>query len=371
MDDKENITFRFKEPLLICAAAKVFTWAVLIICAALVWGMQHFGITIKHTVINWDAIWYLKIAMEGYSEPRKMVFFPLFPAFIKLFSFVIRDPAWAALAAANLFGFTAAVSLYNLALKNFNKTTAAAACLIFFAAPTALFFTSAYTEPLFLTLSCMFFMALSGKKWLTAAVFAGAASCCRNTGALLAAVFVFEYFRSERDKPNFMRAAGYLLICVSGLAGYMVFLYLRTGDPLYFISVQGLWHDRARIVFPLSEYFRSVSGIFSGAIAFNEKGTILSAVYFTAALIFIYPAFRKIGAAQLLYYMAFVIFLSTQPSMMSFSRYLASIPQFWIIPAACISGEKPGKIPLFAVVLSLLAWQLVIDLRWIAGFWVA
>jgi hypothetical protein len=371
MDEKEKISASIKEPLLIYAAAKVFTWVVLAVFAVMIWGTRHFGMTIKHTVINWDAIWYLKIAMEGYNDPRKMAFFPLFPGAIKAFSLIIRDPAWAALAASNIFGFTAAVSLYNLARKTFDSRAAVTACLIFSAAPTAIFFTSAYTEPLFLTLSSLFFIALYDRRWMAAALLAGAASCCRNTGVILSLIFVIEYFRGENKGRGFARPAIYILLSVCGLAAYMVYLYLRTGDPFYFISVQELWHSRARMVFPLSAYLGSLSGFFSGFGVFDEKRTTLSVVYYTAALLFLFLGIKKIKGPQLLYYIAFVAFLSTQPYMMSFSRYLSSIPQFWLIPAVCLSGKNMPKSAVFVLLSALLIWQVLINLRWMAGFWVA
>jgi hypothetical protein len=375
MDEKENIAFRFREPLIICAAAKVFTWAVLIVCTALVWGTHHFGTTIKHTVINWDAIWYLKIVMEGYNDPRKTAFFPLLPAAIKIFSYFIKDTAWAGIIISNVASFFSAIFLYNLTLKFSTKKAAMYACAILGAAPTAVFFVSIYTEPFFLALSCAFFISLFSKKWFSAALLAAFASACRLTGLFLILPFAAAYLTQRMENDGRWKIIVYTAVMLSGTGAYAFFLYLNTGDPFIFIRSQAaLWNSRTAIVMPFSIYIKNLGDFFSVISGFNPQKTALSSVYFTAAIVFLIIgglSIRKYGFENILYLGLFTIFLSTQPTTMSYSRYLASVPQFWIIPAVYLSEKKLPKAAFLAVISALLAWQVLINLRWIAGFWVA
>jgi|GEM_PF-2936205 hypothetical protein len=375
MDKSGNTAFSLREPLLIYGAAKVFTWAVLLSCAALVWGTGNFGAVIKHTVINWDAIWYLKTALEGYATPRQAAFFPLLPALIKFCSFIIKDAAWAGLVISNIAGFVCAIFLYNLTLKYFTKKAAAYGCLIFGAAPTALFFTSIYTEPLFLALSCAFFFVLPDKKWLAAALLAAFASACRATGIFLVVPFAAAYFTAGRENFRPVKLMIYLLIMLSGILSFMAFLYIKTGDPFLFVKAQGiLWVSRAGFAAPFSAYIKETANFIRDLSGFSGQRTALSVIYFTSALAFIFMGileFKNAGFENILYFIIFVVFLSVQPTTMSYSRYLSSAPQFWIIPAVYLSGKNVPRILVFAVFAALFTWQALTALRWIAGFWVA
>jgi hypothetical protein len=313
--------------------------------------------------------------MEGYDTARKTAFFPLLPAAIKLFSFFIKDPAWAGIIISNVASFFSAIFLYNLALKSFTKKAAMYACAIFSAAPTAIFFTSIYTEPLFLALSCAFFISLFSKKWFSAALLAAFACACRLTGLFLILPFAAAYLTQSMEKGGHWKIIVYTAVILSGTGAYAFFLYLNTGDPFIFIRSQSvLWNNRTAIVMPFSLYIKNLGDLFSVISGFNPQKTALSSLYFTAAIVFLIIgglSIRKYGFENILYLGLFTIFLSTQPTTMSYSRYLASIPQFWIIPALYLSERNTPKVALFAVISALLAWQVLIDMRWIAGFWVA
>jgi hypothetical protein len=375
MDKSGNAAFSLREPLLIYGAAKVFTWAVLLSCAALVWGTGNFGAVVKHTVINWDAIWYLKTALEGYATPRQAAFFPLLPALIKVFSFIIKDAAWAGLVISNTAGFISAIFLYNLTLKYFTKKAAVYACLIFAAAPTALFFTSIYNEPLFLALSCAFFFVLSEKKWLAAALLAAFATACRATGVFFVIPFAAVYFTAGRENFRPVKLMIYLLIMLSGILSYMVFLYIKSGDPFLFVKAQGiLWVSRAGFAVPFSAYIKEAANLIRDLSVFSGQRTSLSVIYFTSALAFVFMGmyeFKNAGFENILYFGIFVVFLSIQPTTMSYSRYLSSVPQFWIIPAVYLSGKNVSRIFAYGIFSALFIWQALTALRWIAGFWVA
>src|SRR5688572_23955337 len=45
--------------------------------------LEYFG-NIGTMFHGWDSGWYLKIAENGYTEPNRMAFYPLYPLIIKL-----------------------------------------------------------------------------------------------------------------------------------------------------------------------------------------------------------------------------------------------------------------------------------------------
>lgn len=48
----------------------------------------HEGVTLehfKHALINWDSLWYIEIAENGYESRKATAFFPFVPILIKVF----------------------------------------------------------------------------------------------------------------------------------------------------------------------------------------------------------------------------------------------------------------------------------------------
>jgi hypothetical protein len=361
-----------RKPAIIFFSLKAFTLISLLISALVIYGGGNFIHDFKHAFVNWDAIWCLKIAAEGYDLPRKCVFFPLMPLIIKIFSLVLRDYAWAGIAAANMLGFAGALYFYNLIRDSHGEKPAATALVLFLAAPTALFYFNLYAESLFFLLSVMVFYFAGKKQWLAAAASAGLASASRNYGVLLVLPLLWEFFSGGRkDKGLWIKAIGLFFISVSGLLLYSAYLYLTQKDPLLFINGQSLWHGRDRLAMPFTALIVRLSDL-PGLFRFktDEMRTSLNVLYYFSAIALNIYSFGKIRRPEFMYLAIMVIFLSFQPLLMSLSRYISAVFPVWAIAAIFISGRRSFGIWAFCSVTCLLIWQAVINFRWMAGLWV-
>ena len=118
---------------------------------------------------KWDAVYFLKIAEEGYTYEQYMAFFPLYPWILRTLARIFHLPVQYFIShrsalficgwLLNTVCFTlAAVSLYKLTCKLFGRDKVAlVSSLLFCINPASVFMSSLYTESLF---SCLQFTAL-------------------------------------------------------------------------------------------------------------------------------------------------------------------------------------------------------------------
>jgi len=116
---------------------------------------------------RWDSGWYVSIASRGYfyfgpEELSNVVFFPLYPLLMKAVSFVTGgNLVIAGIIVSNLALLLACFFLYFLAKKELKKKSLALTSVFFLLIfPYSFFFTSVYTEALFLlTVVASFYFA--------------------------------------------------------------------------------------------------------------------------------------------------------------------------------------------------------------------
>jgi len=120
-----------------------------------------------------------------------------------------------------------------------------AACVALF--PISFFFRAVYSEPLFLFLIILTFWGLlRGWNWELVALIAGMASATRPVGFLLVVPIIMRAIPALLpSRWCIPRLAAIGLLSCSGLLGYMLFLQLKFGDPLVFVSTQQHWNHRA------------------------------------------------------------------------------------------------------------------------------
>jgi hypothetical protein len=191
---------------------------------------------------HWDGAWYSEIATEGYS-PMSITFFPIFPMLLRVGSAVGGGPAlWGVLISliATLF---ALYFLYGIAEKLHGVKAARIAVLTLAFFPTAYFLNAVYTEALYLALTTGSFWAAYVRRDLLLAGLLGAfAAATRNFGVLLVILLGYEWMRNRQEFG--WRGLLQLGIVPTGLLGYMVFLWIRFGDPLGFFSAQATFWAR-------------------------------------------------------------------------------------------------------------------------------
>lgn len=222
---------------------------------------------------EWDGGWYLKIIQNGYPtltggeltiEDGVLAFFPLYPLIVGLVSFIIHTPPqFVGIILSWVFFFVALQVLYYVLRHNWNldQGTAKFALTLLALNPFGFFFGMLYTESLFLMLMAFVLLFLSEKAYLWAALFAGLASGTRNVGMFLSIMVVLGYMLDGGTLLGKLKEYRTYVIgplSISGLAAFVGYLYIHTGNMLAFMTVQKLFGRS----FALSGFTRDFGIIF-------------------------------------------------------------------------------------------------------------
>ncbi len=208
---------------------------------------------------QWDTRWYLHIAGDGYFSERSANFFPLYPLLIAASSFVLAGghPApeslrlGTALAISNLSALVAVLGVAWLAAQEGGSRSAAlSAARLLVAYPLAFFLVAAYTEAIFLALAILTLIAARRGAFVWAAVPAFAAGLVRPSAVILILPLAYEFARQRGLRPPQTRRGWTELLSAlgavpAGLGCFMVFVWVRFGDPLLFLHTQQrYWHHQ-------------------------------------------------------------------------------------------------------------------------------
>jgi hypothetical protein len=186
---------------------------------------------------QWDAPHYLTIAASGYSataNPEYIVFFPLYPALIRLGS-LLADPLVVASVISIVCTVVAAVGLHRLARLDAPRAVARAAVVLMLVFPTAFAFAAPYTESLFVAAVVWSFLAARRGDWRAAGILAMVASLARLQGVFLLPALVVEYLLTRRAVD---RRGLWLLLPLIGPITYLLINQAVFEDPFRFLAMQ-------------------------------------------------------------------------------------------------------------------------------------
>ena len=192
---------------------------------------------------KWDAVYFLKIAEQGYTYEQYMAFFPLHPWILRT-SVTIVDPVFCLLVnvrkrsllmtcgwVLNTIYFTAAVfSLYHLTIRLFGRNKIALiTSFLFCFNPAGVFFSSFYSESLFscLQFSALYFFELgsfSSELWSLLLFGLG---CATRSNGILSCGFI-----THRIAKNFISKAGSASLSIKSTFYQNLCLVVNTGLKL-------------------------------------------------------------------------------------------------------------------------------------------
>ena len=227
---------------------------------------------------RWDAVWYLRIADNGYENPLSPHFYPLYPLLMR----VVGAPLGSSLVGGivvSLAAFLVALYLlHRLTDLELGATNARAAVLLMAFFPSALFFSAVYTESLFLALSVGAFYAARKGRFAWVGVAAGLAATSRAPGVLLLVPLLLLYFYGPREDkiapaegrrfwPRYKPAPDVLwfLAVPVGVACHMAYLWQATGNALSAYAHQANWHQH--LTFPLVTFWHAMERAGEGLLA--------------------------------------------------------------------------------------------------------
>ena len=196
---------------------------------------------------HWDTRHYIGIAQEGYTavgdERLRLVFFPLYPALMRLISPLTGgNLLYAGLLVSLACSAAATALVYELSYLHFGGETARRSVGYFLLNPLSVFLCCAYTEALFICLTLAAVCLLRrGHPWL-AALLGALSALTRMPGVIVSGLFIIEYLGKLPKKRANARAlfacAGQVLLVFSGLLIYLLINWLVTGDPLMYMTYQ-------------------------------------------------------------------------------------------------------------------------------------
>jgi hypothetical protein len=328
---------------------------------------------------RWDAVHYLDVAQRGYVG-TDMAFFPLYPSLIRIVGHFVGNDLIAALIISNVALFFGLLFFYKLVEHQYTRSVAHRAIFYVSIFPTAVFFSAAYTESLFFALTVASFYYIREHKWFTAGIVGAFAALTRVEGVLLVVPFAIEVFAAAWSAGRagawwrFFTLRRTVRIVLGGLAmplglaAYMGWLWVLSGDPLYFSHVQIHW-DRH-----LSPPWVSV--IHAGKIVAkaydkhmmlvlaNESIEIAFTVLMIAVLVF---GFRRLRPSFTAYMILSILVPMSTSSLMSMQRFaLVLFPMFAIL--AIWGGRSWVNNAIVAFSLPLLGLFTVLFANW---YWVA
>jgi hypothetical protein len=348
--------------------------ALLLLC----WGAAQLsgsGHPLAETWSLWDAKQYLRIVTEGYFDATdgwiRIVFFPLYPAVVRLLNLVISNEHIAALAVSWLCLGGACIYLYKLVLPDADAAAARRSVKFLLLFPVTVFLGAPFSESMFLLLSlaCIYY-ARTGR-FVAACALGGLAALTRSVGVLLAIPVLLEIFsacslspprwqlRQKGDvKQCFLHMPALLLIPL-GTAAYLLINLILTGDALMFLRMQSEKWDQS-----FGSYANTLGVTFS-VLAGN--GYILRdklllwgsqiAVLFTGALTLPVMA-KKLRPSYSVYAIIYVFIIFAPTWLLSGFRYYMGL---WVLyPAlALLTRRRWADIALsaiFALVMPVYAY---------------
>ncbi|MDO8211512.1 mannosyltransferase family protein [Conexibacter sp. CPCC 206217] len=206
---------------------------------------------------RWDAVWYLSIAQDGYSDSvdgAKAAFYPLYPLLTKVLGWFVGSTVVAGLLVSLACFFFALVLLHKLATLDLGARDARSTLLLVAFFPTAFFFSAIYSESLFLLTSVGAVLAARQGRWAWAGAAGALAVLTRNSGAVLLLPLLLIYLYGPREdasprgdgrwwKPRYPLGPSLLWLGLMplALAAYLAYCAIVLDDLFAPFQAQGLW----------------------------------------------------------------------------------------------------------------------------------
>jgi Mannosyltransferase (PIG-V) len=343
---------------------------------------------------HWDGEHYVTLAMGGYLHPPDNVspaFFPLYPLLMRSFAELFGGPiskealsVWGPLISLLFLPF-ALYFIYHIALEGWGERVARGTVLIVAFFPTTFFLNAAYTESLFLALSAGSMWAMRVRKdLLLACVLAGFAAATRNVGIFLVVPLMYEWIK---DVERFRWQGVYLLLAPGGLFAYMVYLWMRFGDPLLFYRAQENWGRHA--TGPLDTASRAWGAAVEGAVRLLEPdlwahpslsnaanqlagaSNFFNLAFFVFAMVVLVAGSRYLPLSLTVYGLLLVapatLFGTPGSPLMGTPRYvLVAFPVFIVLALLFRNRVLLGGWLLVSTLLSLVLCGLFVSWRFVA-----
>lgn len=282
---------------------------------------------------GFDGVHYLDIAQDGYTKQFTQAFFPFYPLLISFFSFGFIPKLVVGVLINNLGLFVGLIFLQNIIQNNFKKIDYRYVILIFLAYPFSFFFNAVYNEGIFFALILICFQSYQYRRTLMM-ILTGIFACTTRLAGiyLIPSLAVFTLLDQKRKKTSSLMAISFISF---GLIIYMIYLEIKFGDYLYFITSQNYFGNArsSDLVLLPQVIYRYIKIILS--ISVTSNAFIIAITEFFVAIVFlILPIIfhKKIPIGYIIFSLLVVIVPSLTGTFGSMPRYaLMSFPVFILI----------------------------------------
>ncbi len=307
---------------------------------------------------HFDGIHYLRLIHKGYDDTGSQAFFPLYPLLIKFLAFGYFDPLYVGI----LLNITLTITTIFLVLKNLASSVQFKFLLLFLSFPASFYLLANYTESLFIFLLVSFFVLLKNKHYFLASVIAGLASGTRLVGAFLSISLLIELVRARK---SLVYSAILTVISVTGLLGFMYYLFVRFGDPLMFIHVQSLFSngrsDGEIILLPQVVFRYLKILVLNSPTTFAYYRSLFELLTFSLSLVVLYIYRRQIPLASLIFSLCAIILPSLSGTLSSYPRYLLAVIPLFIVISSSLSITKIWLISVVQYAILILSVALFVQ----------
>lgn len=365
--------FDWREVLGLFAGSRILIWLVAGLSLASVSKGPYFADQIHGLgwFMRWDAGYYLQVATHGYAvdptvHTSNVVFFPLYPLLVFCVSLGGLIPRWFAGYVVSLACLWLACRwLWQMVVREWRDprlATLATAFLLF--GPVSFFFSTLYSEALFLPLAIGCLAAARDGRWRRAGLFGMLAALTRIVGLVLIVPLLWQWLEDKfRDDRRSSRVADLLVACLLPAAGtllYFAYLGLRFGDPLLYFHAENLEWGR---------HFAWFYGILARP-SFTKLPEFYQ-LWFGGSLLVVFALLLagilfRIPLSYSLYGLAAVGLYLSSRSLEAFPRYCSVIFPFYAVLALLGRRWPRVTLPLLALSVALLALSTVL---YVNGYW--
>jgi len=195
-----------------------------------------------HIWHRWDALHYQKLAEFGYTAtgPMRpsMVFYPLYPWLIRLFTFLTNDYVVSSFIISAAATVVACVIFYNLIRLEYSRQTALCSVWFLVIFPTSYFLHIGYTESLFLALALGCIYSARTNNWMLAGIIGALACLTRANGLVLIPALgieiIHQFWTTRRWRSDWL----WVVLIPLGFCGYLAVIGNAAGDPFAFMAIR-------------------------------------------------------------------------------------------------------------------------------------
>ncbi len=245
----QSVYRRIRTPVAMCVGNRLALFVVVYLGLALDRDVSHPWRAFPKNLFldgwfRWDTGWYMRIVERGYLfAPGEVQLpvncFPLYPLLVRALAVLTGNAYVAGFVISNVALVMASILLYSLVRRRYGEVIATNTLGLLLCYPFSYYMSAMYTESLFLLEAVGVFYFAQRRSWLLASLCAAASSATKVVGCVTSVALLLAYLQYAHFRPREIRKSIlWLGVAPAGLAAYMLFLYLRFGDPLAFYRAQ-------------------------------------------------------------------------------------------------------------------------------------